>query len=574
VTGEPGDYRLTGVVRDTEVPAAVEALLAARIDRLPHDDRQVLQSAAVIGTDVPLALLGAIESGSADALGQSVTRLQAAEFLYEKSVAAEPEYTFKHALTHEVAYGSLPAERRRALHARIVTALESRGPHQPGEPPERLAHHALRGELWEKAVTYLREAGEKATARSAYREAATAFEQALVALGHLPESRATTEQAIDLRQELRVVLQPLHELDRILAHLQPAEDLAESLGDRARLGQVLSGLCNTWWVRGDHEHAVALGTRALELGNALGDITLRIPATIRLGAVHYNLGNYSTAVSILRHAIDLMRGRPESERLGLAGLAAVMTNSWLSRSLSELGEFAEAQARAEEGLRIATAADQPFSLIAAHTDLGVLGLLQGRFARAAVAFRSGVEIGHTWDVRVAWPWGDAGLACALALQGEREDAIRVLEEATTADGTSARYSLAQRVAWLGEAARSCGRWQEARRLADEALRLARAHKERGHEAWALRLLGGLASDREPLEFSVAEGHYADALALADALGMRPLVAHCHRGLGVLNRRIGAVDRARPELRMALDLYHELGMVFWQEPTRAALVDLR
>ncbi|HSF02033.1 MAG TPA: AAA family ATPase, partial [Solirubrobacterales bacterium] len=179
VTGEPGDYRLTRVVRDIDVPAAVEALLAARIDRLPPDDRQVLQSAAVIGTDVPLALLSAIGSGSEDTLHLSITRLQAAEFLYEKSGAAEAEYTFKHALTHEVAYGSLPAERRRALHARIVAALEARHPHQPGEPPQRLAHHAMRGELWEKAVTYLREAGERATARSAYREAATAFEQAL-----------------------------------------------------------------------------------------------------------------------------------------------------------------------------------------------------------------------------------------------------------------------------------------------------------------------------------------------------------------------------------------------------------
>jgi tetratricopeptide (TPR) repeat protein len=569
ITGEPGDYRLSRVVRDIEVPAAVQALLAARIDRLSPDDRQVLQSAAVIGTDVPLALLGAIASGPEDALGQSVTRLQAAEFVYEKSGTAEPEYTFKHALTHEVAYGSLPAEPRRALHARIVTALEARHRDQPGESPAPLGHHALRGELWDKAVAYLGEAGGKAMARSAYREAATAFEQALVALGHLPESRETIEQSIDLRQELRVVLQPLHEVDRMLAHLQPAVGLAEALGDRSRLGRVLSGLCNTWWVAGDHERAVALGTRALEIGNALGDLALRAQATIRVGAVHYNLGNYSTAVSLLREAIELMRGRPESDRLGLAGLAAVMRNTWLSRSLSEMGEFAEAHARTEEGLRMATAVDQPFSLITAHIDLGILGLLQGSFARAAVAFRSGVEIGHTWDLRIAWPLGDAGLACALALDGQRDDAIRVLEEATTrTDGSSVRYGLAQRVAWLGEAASLCGRPQEAWRLADEALRLAWDHGERGNAAWALRLLGDLASDREQL--SEAERQYRDALALADALGMRPLIAHCHRGLGVLHRRSGDLDRARCELRVARDLYRDMGMTGWQERADSVL----
>ena len=567
VTGKPGDYRLTGVARDIDVPAAVEALLAARIDRLSSEDRQVLQSAAVIGTDVPLALLGAIADRADEALGESITRLQAAEFLYEKTGATEPEYTFKHALTHEVAYGSLPAERRRDLHRRIMETLELLHPDQL----ERLGHHTLRGEIWDKAVTYLRQAGEKAAARSAYREAATAYEQALAALGHVPESRSTIEQSIDLRQALRVVLQPLLELDRMLAHLQPAEGLAGSLGDRTRLGRVVSGLCNTWWILGDYERALALGTRALELGNALGDIALRIEATIRLGAVHYNLGNYSTAISLLRDATDLMRGRPESDRLGFVGIAAVLRSTWLSRSLSELGEFAEAQARAEEGLRIATAVDQPFSLITAHTDLGIVRLLQGHSARAVVSFRSSVEIAHTWEVRVTWPSSDAGLACALALQGQRKDVVRVLEEATTMNNASVRYGVAQRVAWLGEAAGAIGRSQEAGRFADEALRLARAHNERGNEAWALRLLGDLAADRE--QFSEAEAHYRNALALAEGRGMRPLIAHCHRGLGGLARRTGARDRARHELGVSRDLYQEMEMAVWLERAEAELADV-
>jgi DNA-binding NtrC family response regulator/tetratricopeptide (TPR) repeat protein len=572
VSGAPGDYRLTRGVPDVEVPAAVEALLAARIDRLPPEDRQVLQSAAVIGTDVPLALLRAIESASADTLDQSVTRLQAAEFLYEKSGTAEAEYTFKHALTHEVAYGSLPADRRRALHARVVDALEARRVDQPGEPLERLAHHALGGELWEKAVAYLREAGERAAARSAYREAAAAFEQALVALAHLPESRATIEQSVDIRQELRVVLQPLLELDRILGHLEPAEGLAESLGDRARLGRVLGGLCNTWHAGGDHERALTLVTRAYELGNALGDVALRIETTLRLGAVHYSLSNYSTAVGFLRQTVDLTRGRAESERLGFVGLVSVLMNTWLSFSLTELGRFAESQARAEEALRIATTADQPFSLIAGHFALGILGLRQGRFERAAAAFRSAVELSRTWDMP-AWGDSQAGWACALALQGQRDQAIRLLQESSTTFSRIGMIFMALRAAWLSEAARWCDRPQEATQLADEGLRLARAHKERGNEAWAQRLLGDLASDREPLDPAAAEGHYRDALALAEALGMRPLVAHCHRGLGGLSRRTGGLDRARRELGVARDLYRELGMTVWLERTDAELTAL-
>ena len=567
VAGQPGDYRLTGGVRDVEVPPAVQALLAARIDRLSPDDRQVLEAAAVIGTDVPLTLLAAVQDDSGDALDESVARLQAAEFLYEKSGATETEYTFKHALTHQVAYEGLPGERRRALHRRIVEALEARHPDQL----ERLGHHSLRAEVWDKAVGYLRDAGEKAAARSAYREAAAAYEQALLALGHLPESPVTIQRSIDLRQALRVVLQPLQDSDRMLLYLPPAESLAESLGDRVRLGQVLSGLCNTWWIRGEHERALGLATRALALGEAVDDVALQIEGTIRLGAVHYTLGNYLAAVGLLRQAFDLMSGRPEAERLGFSGLAAVLRNTWLSRSLIELGRFAEAKACAEDGLRMATTADQPFSLIGAHFDRGIAELRQGRFDTAAAAFRSGLELGRTWDIANAWPWGDAGLACALALQGEREEAIRVLEKARTlVQGSGVRFYLAQRASWLGEAARVCDRPEEAERLAEEALHLARAHKERGDEAWALRLLGELASDRG--QFSKAEGLYRDALAVAETLGMRPLIAHCHQGFGGLARRTGDLDRAHRELGVARDLYREMSMTFWLEGTDPELTD--
>ena len=131
--------------------------------------------------------------------------------LYETRLFPEPEYTFKHALTHDVTYGTLLQERRKTLHARIVGAFERFYPDRLSEHVERLAHHAVRGELWEKAVAYLRQAGTKALARSANREAVTCFEQALVALEHLPETRETLEQAIDLRFDLRTSLLPLGE---------------------------------------------------------------------------------------------------------------------------------------------------------------------------------------------------------------------------------------------------------------------------------------------------------------------------------------------------------------------------
>src|SRR6266496_4250111 len=157
------------------VPATVQAVLAARIDRLAPEDKRLLQTAAVIGTDVPFALLRAIADLPEAALHHGLTHLQAAEFLYETRLFPASDYTFTHTLTHEVAYSSLLLERRRGLHARLVEALEALAPEQV----ERLAYHALRGEVWDKALAYCRQAGEKALARSAHREAVASFEQAL-----------------------------------------------------------------------------------------------------------------------------------------------------------------------------------------------------------------------------------------------------------------------------------------------------------------------------------------------------------------------------------------------------------
>jgi predicted ATPase len=169
LVGEQGAYRLTQPLDSLQVPATVQAVLAARIDRLSLEEKRLLQTAAVIGTEVPLPLLHAIAARPEDELHRSLGRLQAAEFLYETSLFPEPAYTFKHALTHEVAYGGLLQERRRTLHASIVEASEALYRDRLTDQVERLAYHAMRGEVWEKALHYSRQAGARALAHSANR---------------------------------------------------------------------------------------------------------------------------------------------------------------------------------------------------------------------------------------------------------------------------------------------------------------------------------------------------------------------------------------------------------------------
>ena len=283
LVGERGAYRLAQALPSIQVPATVQAVLAARIDRLPPEEKRLLQTAAVIGTEVPLPLLQAIADVPEAALQRGLAHLQAAEFLYETRLFPEHEYTFKHALTHEVAYGSLLQERRRALHARIVEALEALAGDRVAEQVERLAHHALRGEVWDKALAYCRQAGEKAMARSAHREAVGYFEQALSALPHLPETRDTRAQAIDLRLALRSALQPSGDFGRILALLREAEALAEALDDPRRLGQVSRFLSNYFHIMGAHDQAIAAAQRALTLASAGGEVALQALANRYLG---------------------------------------------------------------------------------------------------------------------------------------------------------------------------------------------------------------------------------------------------------------------------------------------------
>jgi class 3 adenylate cyclase len=164
LSGERGAYRLVKRLANIRVPATVQAILAARIDRLSTTEKQLLQSAAVIGKEIPLSLLQAITELSEAELRRSLDHLQQADFLYETSLYPEPVYTFKHALTHDVAYESLLQEQRRLLHARIVAAIERLWPDRLTTQIESLAHHAWHGEMWEESAVSAEPGGDDARA--------------------------------------------------------------------------------------------------------------------------------------------------------------------------------------------------------------------------------------------------------------------------------------------------------------------------------------------------------------------------------------------------------------------------
>jgi class 3 adenylate cyclase/tetratricopeptide (TPR) repeat protein len=582
LVGAQGAYRLTQAVPTIQVPATVQVVLAARIDRLPSEEKRLLQTAAVIGTEVSLPLLQTIAELSEEVLQRGLAHLQAAEFLYETRLFPDHEYTFKHALTHEAAYSSVLQERRRALHARIVEALEALAGGQvaevaSGRSPDQvepLAHHALRGEVWAKALMYCRQAGEKAMARSAYREAIVYFEQALSALSHLPETRDTREQAIDLRLALRTPLIASGALGRILALLREAEALAQTLDDSRRLTQVSGFLSRHFHLMGAYDQAIALGQRVLVLATASGDVGGQALANLRLGAAYLAQGDYRRAIDCFRQTVAFFDEAQYHERFGLVVLPAVQSRVHLAWCHAELGTFAEGRAFGDEGLRIAEAVAHPASLTRALWGLGLLFLCQGNLSKALPPLERAMSICQDADLPIYFPLMAPALGTAYTLGGRVADAVPLLTQAleqTTAPEMRVMQALCSLS--LGEAQLRAGRLEEAHALAERTLALAREHQERGNQAQALRLLGDIAAHRAPPDVDEATAHYRQALALAEELGMRPLQAHCHLGLGTLYTRTGQREQARAALAAAIDLYRAMEMTFWLPQAEAALAQV-
>jgi len=590
LAGERGAYRLTRPVEALQVPATVQTILAARIDRLLADDKQLLQTASVIGKDVPYALLAAIAEQPEEVLRRGLGHLQEAEFLHETQLFPDSEYTFKHALTHEVTYGGLLQERRRALHARVVDVIETLHRDRLDEQIERLAHHAVRGELHEKAVSYLRQAGRKAAARSqipdalrqpggkaaaraANQEAVALLDQALQALTHLPDGRAKLEQSIDIRLELRPPLLQLGRLRDVLQLSKEAEDLGAELGDESRLGRVYSYLVNYHYLNGEPDLAVEYGERCLRIADATQDLALQALARGYIGLSCHAQGQYGRAELILRQNVDalaLARGTAADQ----SAIFYVTSSGWLAFTLAELGDFHAADACADQALRVADAAGHAYGQTIARTLAGLVWLRRGHLERAFGYLGPSLEACREKPLDVWRPVPASLLGLTQALLGKLDEAMPLLRDGVHLSevlGVNAYLAL-----WtlnLAEGLITAGQLDQARETARHALDLAVSHKERGHQAWALRLLGELSAMREPPEVGEAEAYFGQALALAEPRGMRPLVAHCHLGLGTLYRRTGKREQAQEHLSLATTMYREMDMRFWLEQAEVETKEL-
>jgi tetratricopeptide (TPR) repeat protein len=297
---------------------------------------------------------------------------------------------------------------------------------------------------------------------------------------------------------------------------------------------------------------------------------LQVQAAYILGRVYWNIGDFGRASELRRRNVDA------ADRASGTSSTDVRSRSqaWLALTLGALGAFVEGQRHGQEALRLATLEGRGSTPIAAHGCLGLLYLAKGDLEHAIQMFDSGLALCRASGERGWLRWIAAGLGSASAFQGRLAEGHALLEEAISESiRTGALHDHAHRVAGLSEVCRLAGRGEEAWQHAHQALDLARQHKERANEALALHQLGVVQAHVAPPNVAQAEAHYQQALALAEALGMRPLVAHCYHGLGRLYGQTGRTEQARAQLTTAIDLYRAMDMTFWLPQAEEALAQV-
>jgi tetratricopeptide (TPR) repeat protein len=433
----------------------------------------------------------------------------------------------------------------------------------------------VRGELWEQAVPYLRQAGLKAAARSALPAARSWLEHALDVLQELPESPSALHQGLEIRLDLRLVLNQLSEVRPALERLREAEALADRLNDERQRGRVCATATNLHSLLGELDDALVTGKRALEIAERLGDMRLRIPATSHLEQTHYYRGEYERVVELATANLGALLAEWVYEYFGLTAPASVYDRYWLVLSLAQLGRFGEAAERQAEAIRLAEATHHAFTVAQTHRAASVLHLLKGDWAKAHLLTEQWIAGCRSANIVLVLPAAVACSAWALAQLGEANGALKRLKEGAQLLERETSRGIIVNHGWnyqlLGRASMLLRLVDEARRLGERAVEF--SPSQFGYAAHALHLLGDVATHPDRFDAESGKTYYNKALTLAEPRGMRPLVAHCHLGLGKLYRRTGKREPAQEHLTTATTMYREMGMTYWLEKAEAELKEL-
>jgi class 3 adenylate cyclase/tetratricopeptide (TPR) repeat protein len=526
-----GAPRLTNIV----IPASVQSILAARIDRLLPLHRRILQIAAVIGRDVPLPLLAALADMHESTLAQEIAALRAAGFLVEVNLRTGSVHSFSHALTQAVAYDSLLRSDRRGLHERVLRAMETQSPGQRDSAVDDLVHHAVLAEAWPEAARYALAAGERASRRSALTEAKAYLETAIAALSQQPASVATMTQGIDARLSLRGVLATMNDTSGIQEYLKEADNLAELAGDRLNLARVYISRGAMLSHSGDLPGAIELSRTALDIMRAANDSVGIVSAAFSLAQALWYSGDLDDARQMLLS--NLAHARSESgQRRSTATfvLPSVVFFCYLARIHGDLGDSAAGFDAAREARTIADRQGHAFDQVLVNSYEGALLLASGQLPKSIDTLERALSVARANEIE----WHIPLIACLL-----------------------------------GRAYVDTGRHTDARRLLQQASALA----DRSRHI-AKRLLCS-----PPLVRALAEGPDGDLAAAKDlatatlreatARGFRPIVVQTQLALARVLALASEAEQARTALTEAAALARQLGLLQEEMEARESLASV-
>jgi predicted ATPase len=518
LAGDPSAYRLAQALPTIQVPATVQAVLAARIDRLPPEEKQLLQAAAVIGTEVPLPLLQAVAELPAAALHRGLAHLQAAEFLYETRLFPERAYTFKHALTQQVAYQSLLTSTRQRYHQQLAQALEAH-PETMETQPELLAHHHTEAGCPELAVAYWQKASQRAIERSAHAEAISHLTKGLDVLKTLPDTRTRAQQELGLQNTLGPVLMAIRgwAAPEVEATYTRARALCQQVGDTPQLFPALLGIGTFYLASGKLQTARQLREQLLSLAQLQQESALLLHAHLALGAALLWLGELAQAREHLEQGIHFYDQNPSHSPSFAGDDPGVCGRRLVALALSLLGYPEQALQRSREALTLAQELSHPFSLAFVLSQTAMLH----QFRREAQATRECAEAVMTLSTEqgfsrflamgtVLWGW-------VLTQQGHGEEGIAQIRQGLAAwQVTGQEQGRPYFLALQAEAYGKVGKAEAGHTMLTEALALVDKTGEHQQEAELHRLAGDLllAQGGESQKVPEAEACFRRALAVA------------------------------------------------------------
>ena len=427
LVGTKGAYRAERQVSEVDIPDSVQAVVAARIDRLPGDLKETLQIAAVVGETIPLALVAGIpdQEGTLERL----RHLQHRGLLYETRVFPDRQYAFKHNLIREAAYGEMARAHRRRLHGELLDMMESE-PARYGDSLERLAYHASRAERWEKSVHYAEAAVTKALDRSAFNDAGLLLRDAITSLEHLPATLDTQRARIDARLRMRVVATGGTVTFTDAAEmLDEAEPIAEEIGDTERL--YLIRLNRAWiaGMTGGYERALVSADQARSLAPELGDHYFEAEALLAKAQALTYAGRFREAEAILTSDLDYWTGSLRFEQRGHIATRSIIVLGHLGAALAMLGKDDEANDVLAEGREIIQVHQRPFDVSWFDWSDGFARFAAGDIARAMALFDRAAAVAEEHDIPFMSAWAAPIRARAHALAGDGDRALQLLDEA-------------------------------------------------------------------------------------------------------------------------------------------------